>query len=131
MVCPTCYCFDVNDEVGLGSRAGTRVRSWDSCLFKSHALVAGGENFRHGRASRIKFRFYHKQRGFVADTEGRAAGVAGVLSCPVGIDTVAAKMIESRFPRDRRPGRSRAENLHRCTSRSRAFSAWCLTTTCL
>ncbi len=66
-VCPTCYCFDVSDEVELGSRAGQRVRSWDSCLFKTHALVAGGENFRAARSSRIKFRFYHKQRGFVAE----------------------------------------------------------------
>ncbi len=90
MVCPTCYCFDVNDEVTLGSRAGTRVRSWDSCLFKTHALVAGGENFRHSRASRIKFRFYHKQRGFVAEY-GRPSCVGCgrcAVSCPAGIDIV-------------------------------------------
>ncbi len=90
MVCPTCYCFDVNDEVALGSRAGTRVRSWDSCLFKTHALVAGGENFRHSRASRIKFRFYHKQRGFVAEY-GRPSCVGCgrcAASCPAGIDIV-------------------------------------------
>ena len=67
MVCPTCYCYDVADDVELGSRAGKRTRSWDSCLFDNHALVASGENFRGPRASRIKFRFYHKQRGFVAE----------------------------------------------------------------
>jgi sulfhydrogenase subunit beta (sulfur reductase) len=67
MVCPTCYCFDINDEVDFGSRKGRRIRSWDSCLFNTHALVAGGENFRAKRASRIKFRYYHKQRGFVAE----------------------------------------------------------------
>jgi sulfhydrogenase subunit beta (sulfur reductase) len=66
-VCPTCYCFDVNDEVSLATRNGQRVRSWDSCLLKDHALVAGGENFREHRSSRIKFRYYHKQRGFVAE----------------------------------------------------------------
>jgi sulfhydrogenase subunit beta (sulfur reductase) len=41
MVCPTCYCFDVCDETDLGSRAGRRIRSWDSCLLNSRALVAG------------------------------------------------------------------------------------------
>jgi len=94
MVCPTCYCFDVSDEVDLGGREGRRLRTWDSCLFRTHALVAGGENFRKDRASRIKFRFYHKQRGFVAEYGrpscvgcGRCAAV-----CPAGIDIV--KVIE-------------------------------------
>jgi sulfhydrogenase subunit beta (sulfur reductase) len=89
-VCPTCYCFDVNDEVELGSKAGSRIRSWDSCLLKTHALVAGGENFRSSRASRIKFRYYHKQRGFVAEY-GRPSCVGCgrcVTTCPAKIDIV-------------------------------------------
>lgn len=90
MVCPTCYCYDVADHAELGSRANTRVRTWDSCLFPSHALVAGGENFRRSRASRIKFRFYHKQRGFVAEY-GRPSCVGCgrcIVACPAGIDIV-------------------------------------------
>ncbi len=90
MVCPTCYCFDVTDEVGLGTRAGMRLRTWDSCLFKAHALVAGGENFRKSRSSRIMFRFYHKQRGFVAEY-GRPSCVGCgrcIGACPAGIDIV-------------------------------------------
>jgi formate hydrogenlyase subunit 6/NADH:ubiquinone oxidoreductase subunit I len=89
-VCPTCYCFDVQDDVDLGSRAGRRTRVWDSCLFKTHAAVAGGENFRKGRSSRLKFRFYHKQRGFVAEY-GRPSCVGCgrcSLACPAGIDIV-------------------------------------------
>ncbi len=88
MVCPTCYCFDVNDEVTLESPGGARVRNWDSCLFSLHALVAGGENFRKTRASRIKFRYYHKQRGFVAEY-GRPSCVGCgrcISACPVHID---------------------------------------------
>jgi sulfhydrogenase subunit beta (sulfur reductase) len=88
MVCPTCYCYDVADDVKLGSREGGRSRTWDSCLFSTHALVAGGENFREGRPARIKFRYYHKQRGFVAEY-GRPSCVGCgrcISACPVKID---------------------------------------------
>ena len=91
MVCPTCYCFDVADEVDLGSRSGRRHRLWDSCLFETHALVAGGENFREHRSSRIKFRYYHKQRGFVAEY-GRPSCVGCgrcIAGCPAKIDIVS------------------------------------------
>ena len=90
MVCPTCYCFDVCDEVDLGSRAGRRIRTWDSCLLRTHALVAGGENFREERSSRVKFRFYHKQRGFVAEY-GRPSCVGCgrcVAVCPAQINII-------------------------------------------
>lgn len=89
-VCPTCYCFDMNDRAGFGSHSAERNRSWDSCLFATHALVAGGENFRESRSSRIKFRFYHKQRGFVAEY-GRPSCVGCgrcISSCPVKIDII-------------------------------------------
>jgi sulfhydrogenase subunit beta (sulfur reductase) len=91
MVCPTCYCFDVNDEVELGSRTGRRIRSWDSCLLRTHALVAGGENFRSARSSRVKFRYYHKQRGFVAEY-GRPSCVGCgrcVEVCPADINIIS------------------------------------------
>ena len=59
-VCPTCYCFDVVDEVGLSFNDGTRYRIWNSCQMDDFAKVAGGEDFRKGRDSRQRHRYYRK-----------------------------------------------------------------------
>ena len=59
-VCPTCYCFDVNDEPELNLAKGRRVRVWDSCQNETFAIIAGGENFRPKRAQRTRHRFFRK-----------------------------------------------------------------------
>jgi len=59
-VCPTCYCFNVFDEVDMQLTEGTRWRCWDSCQLDEFARVAGGENFRHARAARQRHRFMRK-----------------------------------------------------------------------
>ena len=60
LVCPTCYCFDVQDDVDLDLVHGERIRRWDGCLLHDFAKVATGENFRETRASRYRHRFYRK-----------------------------------------------------------------------
>ncbi len=60
MVCPTCYCFDVWDDVDLDLTHGQRLRRWDGCLFSDFAKVATGENFRESRTARYRHRFYRK-----------------------------------------------------------------------
>jgi sulfhydrogenase subunit beta (sulfur reductase) len=69
MVCPTCYCFDVEDRLDADQRTGARVRVWDSCMFRDFAAVAHGQNFRSSRASRVKYRYYHKQWGYLSKFE--------------------------------------------------------------
>lgn len=59
-VCPTCYCFNVEDEVNMVLTEGERVRSWDSCQLDEFASVAGGENFRESRAARQRHRLMRK-----------------------------------------------------------------------
>ncbi|MEK6645651.1 MAG: 4Fe-4S dicluster domain-containing protein [Candidatus Firestonebacteria bacterium] len=59
-VCPTCYCFDVRDEVNLAVTEGRRYRVWDSCQLKEFAEVAGGENFRKDRKKRQQHRLFRK-----------------------------------------------------------------------
>lgn len=60
MVCPTCYCFDVQDRMNIDLNSGVRSRRWDGCLLEDFAEVAGGHNFRQSRASRNRHRFYRK-----------------------------------------------------------------------
>lgn len=59
-VCPTCYCFDVVDKMGLSFNEGLRYRIWNSCQMDDFAKVAGGEDFRKGRSARQKHRYYRK-----------------------------------------------------------------------
>lgn len=75
-VCPTCYCFDVKDEVDLNLKAGQRVRAWDSCQLDEFATVAGGHNFRQNRALRQRHRFMRKGKYIL---EG--AGLIGCVGC--------------------------------------------------
>ncbi|MCM8771431.1 MAG: 4Fe-4S dicluster domain-containing protein [Candidatus Omnitrophica bacterium] len=59
-VCPTCYCFDVLDEMELSLNEGLRYRIWNSCQMDDFAKVAGGEDFRKGREARQRHRYYRK-----------------------------------------------------------------------
>ena len=60
MVCPTCYCFDVVDELALSLKKGERIRRWDACMLSSFAEVAGGENFRKSALARLSHRIGRK-----------------------------------------------------------------------
>jgi len=60
LVCPTCYCFDVVDEMDLDLVHGKRIRRWDACLLSDFAKVASGENFRETRTSRYQHRLFRK-----------------------------------------------------------------------
>ncbi len=75
-VCPTCYCFDVTDEVDLLLEEGQRVRRWDSCQIHEFAMVAGGHNFRERLAARQRHRFMRKGK-YQMD----AYGMVGCVGC--------------------------------------------------
>jgi ferredoxin len=75
-VCPTCYCFNVSDEVDLTLENGQRIRSWDSCQVEEFALVAGGHNFRSKRALRQRHRFLRKGK-----YQYEAFGMVGCVGC--------------------------------------------------
>jgi sulfhydrogenase subunit beta (sulfur reductase) len=89
MVCPTCSCFNVRDELGPDHTA-CRVRSWDACLYCDYAVVAGGHNFRADRADRVRNRYYHKQEAFVREFGMPSCVGCGrcIENCPTGINVV-------------------------------------------
>lgn len=62
LVCPTCYCFDVQDDVNWDLKSGSRCRAWDGCMLTDFATVAGNHNFRKNRADRYRHRYYRKAK---------------------------------------------------------------------
>lgn len=61
MVCPTCFCFDLRDDLSLDLENGHRCRVWDSCQNHAFAAVAGGENFRPKASQRQRHRIFKKE----------------------------------------------------------------------
>jgi sulfite reductase subunit B len=76
MVCPTCFCFDVQDEMALSLREGERYRKWDGCVLVDFAKVATGENFRHDKASRFRHRIFRKGKYIL-----EKYGMPGCVGC--------------------------------------------------
>ena len=64
-VCPTCYCYGVEETVRIDLKSAKKTKTLYSCNIIDFAEVAGGHNFRPERQSRLKYRYYHKHRGFV------------------------------------------------------------------
>jgi len=56
--CPTCHCFDIQDESTRSEVV--RLRNWDSCGFGLFTRHAGGHNPRPDQAARWRNRVMHK-----------------------------------------------------------------------
>ena len=64
-VCPTCYCYGVEESVEMDISRANKTKLLYSCNLVDFAEVAGGHNFRPESHTRLKYRYYHKHRGFV------------------------------------------------------------------
>lgn len=86
-VCPTCWCFDIQDETC--GKCGVRMRNWDSCMFPLFTLHGSGHNPRGTKLHRVRQRFMHKLKYFV-DKYNNGIQCVGcgrcVRLCPVNID---------------------------------------------
>ena len=65
LVCPTCFCFNVKDDMNINLKEGIKSREWDSCMICDYGLVSGGHNFRPTRSNRLKQRYRCKLKTFV------------------------------------------------------------------
>jgi len=86
-LCPTCWCFDIQDEVY--GKEGDRIRNWDSCMFPLFTLHGSGHNPRDKKVQRVRQRFMHKLKYYVDkyDSGVQCSGCGRCVKyCPVNID---------------------------------------------
>jgi formate hydrogenlyase subunit 6/NADH:ubiquinone oxidoreductase subunit I len=86
-VCPTCFCWDANDQVDILGKTTRRERVWDSCFNPFYSYVVGG-NTRPNIRSRYRQWLTHKL-GTWKDQFGMLGCVGCgrcITWCPAGID---------------------------------------------
>jgi ferredoxin len=96
--CPTCHCFDIQDE--SDEQGGVRMRNWDTCMSWLFTIHGTGHNPRPTKTERVRQRFMHKLKYIPLKQDG-VRGCTGcgrcVVMCPVNIDirSVAMKMTQT------------------------------------
>jgi ferredoxin len=96
--CPTCWCFDIQDEVH--GTSGVRMKNWDSCMFPIFTVHTTGHNPRDTKTQRVRQRFMHKLKYFVDKYEAGIMCVGCgrcVRQCPVNIDIRRVSELMNRF----------------------------------
>ncbi len=85
-VCPTCHCFDIQDE--LKADKGIRIRNWDSCMFNLFTKHGSGHNPRTKGFQRMRQRIMHKFSYYIRNFGVTACVGCGrcILNCPVNMD---------------------------------------------
>ncbi len=100
-LCPTCWCFDIQDEVF--KQEGQRLRQWDSCMFPIFTVHTTGHNPRETKTQRVRQRFMHKLKYFVDKYEKGIMCVGCgrcVRHCPVNIDIRKVADLMNRYTSD-------------------------------
>jgi ferredoxin len=87
MVCPTCFCTEVDDVSDLGGDEAERTRRWDSCFNLEFSHVHGGSvrstsRSRYRQWMTHKLATWHDQFG----TSGCVGCGRCITWCPVAID---------------------------------------------
>ena len=92
-VCPTCACFDIQDETR--GKEGKRYRSWDSCGFGLFTLHTSGHNPRHVQSQRWRQRIMHKFSYMPERNESLGCVGCGRCSSGCPVDMNIAEQLEA------------------------------------
>jgi len=88
LICPTCFCFRIDDSPSSVKDSGVRTRCWDSCYYQEFSEMTGGHKFLDSTARRLHFWYFHKFARI--PDEFNFMGCVGchrcAAVCPVGID---------------------------------------------
>ena len=87
MVCPTCFCANIEDTTDLTGQQAERWSSWDSCFITDYSYIHGG-SIRTSATSRYRQWMMHKLSYWVDQfgTFGCVGCGRCITWCPAGID---------------------------------------------
>ncbi len=87
LVCPTCFCFTVEDVTDLSGEHAARVRRWDSCFTMEFTYTAG-HIIRQSAKARYRQWLVHKFAGWIDQfgTSGCVGCGRCITWCPAKID---------------------------------------------
>ena len=101
MVCPTCFCNTVEDQLSLDGATAERTRKWDSCFSIDFSYIHGGP-LRMSPEARYRQWLTHKLATWIDqfDVSGCVGCGRCITWCPVGIDltveVAALRRVDSR-----------------------------------
>jgi hypothetical protein len=75
MVCPTCFCFNIEDVTDLTGQEAERLKKWDSCFVSDYSYIHGG-CIRSSTMSRYRQWMMHKLAYWVDQF-----GMSGCVGC--------------------------------------------------
>lgn len=85
-VCPSCYCFNISDQIV--ETEGERYRTWDNCFNPNYTEETSGHNPRAQKSNRFRNRFSHKFWYYPVKYDSLLCSGCGrcIMHCPTRID---------------------------------------------